>query len=498
MTARVSDTRAVYAPIVMSRRLAQVLVAATSGAVLVLEILAGRLLAPFIGVSLETFTGIIGVVLAGIALGAWLGGEAADRYDASKLIGPAIAAGGIASLLALPIVRTLGPAFGTGMASIVLLTLFAFFVPAVVLSAVSPLVAKLRLTSIDETGAVVGGLSAAGTVGALVGTFLTGFVLVRSVPVTPLVVALGIGLTVSGAVLHWYFTRTFPSVLSGGAAMLAVAMAWVAGPPCDFETGYACINVVVDDDNPSGRSLYLDTARHAYVDLDDPTNLDVRYIRLFTQVIDSVSEGSIRTLHVGGGGFSLPAYLQHTRPGSLDRVLEIDGELVDVAQSELGIRLNTEAGRASGIESVVGDARVTIGEELDDTFDVVVGDAYSGLTLPWHLTTDEFVKEIDRVLAPDGIYVMNLIDGGDNAFARAQLRTVMETFAHGLMIIPSDEPIGARPVNQVAVFSNRPLPRLEIAPADGSLLASSEFDSWVTSGEFLSDDFAPVDQLRAS
>ena len=65
--------------------LAIVLVVGTSAAVLVLEILAGRLLAPYVGVSLNTYTGIIGTVLAGIAIGAGLGGVAADRFDPRRL-----------------------------------------------------------------------------------------------------------------------------------------------------------------------------------------------------------------------------------------------------------------------------------------------------------------------------------------------------------------------------------------------------------------------------
>ena len=467
------------------------LVAVTSGAVLVLEILAGRLLAPFIGVSLETFTGIIGIVLAGIALGAWAGGEAADRYDPSRLIGPAISGGGVATLLSLPIVRILGPNFGAGMVSIVLLTTCAFFAPAVILSAVSPLVAKMRLTSIAETGAVVGGLSAAGTLGALAGTFLTGFVFVRAVPVTPLVVALGVALTIGGVGLHWYFAKQRPSLAGASAAVLAAVMAWSAAPPCDHETGYACINVVADDDNPSGRSLYLDTARHAYVDLSDPTTLDVRYIRLFTQVLDSVGSDPITTLHVGGGGFSLPTYLQHTRPGSSDVVLEIDGDLVDVAVDELGLTLG------SGIEAVVGDARVTISEQPTDAFDVVVGDAYSGLTVPWHLTTAEFTAEVDRVLKPGGVYVINLIDGRENAFARAQLRTIAETFEVGVVILPPDGRVDRRLVNQVAVFSHDELPSLDIDPDDGLLLPETDLEGWIGDAPLLRDEFAPVDQLRA-
>ena len=107
----------------MKAGLARALVAGSSAAVLVIEILAGRLLAPYVGVSLETFTGIIGVVLAGIATGAWLGGVLADNRDARKLIGAALAIGGALTWLVLPILDALGPQFGSGGAAIIMLSL---------------------------------------------------------------------------------------------------------------------------------------------------------------------------------------------------------------------------------------------------------------------------------------------------------------------------------------------------------------------------------------
>ena len=118
--------------------LAAVLVFATSGAILVLEILAGRLLAPYVGVTLETYTGIIGTVLAGISLGTWLGGRAADRTDPRRLLGPLLVVGGALALLVVPaisLVSALRP--GSGPAAIVLFSAAAFFAPAAVLSAVT-------------------------------------------------------------------------------------------------------------------------------------------------------------------------------------------------------------------------------------------------------------------------------------------------------------------------------------------------------------------------
>jgi hypothetical protein len=135
------------------------LVSFTSASVLVLEILAGRMLAPFVGVTLETFTGIIGTVLAGIAVGSWLGGHAADRTDPQRFLPPLLVVGGALVIVTPAVVTVVGPTLsGDGPTQIAGLAVFGFFAPAAVLSAVSPTVAKIELRSLDDTGTLVGGL----------------------------------------------------------------------------------------------------------------------------------------------------------------------------------------------------------------------------------------------------------------------------------------------------------------------------------------------------
>ncbi|MGH2476999.1 MAG: fused MFS/spermidine synthase, partial [Candidatus Limnocylindrales bacterium] len=135
--------------------------------VLVLEIAAGRLLAPYVGVSLTTYTGIIGAILAGIALGAWLGGRAADAFGPVRLLGPTFTLGGFAAIAAIPIVDLLGAAeLGDGFVAIVTLATAAFVAPAAILSAVAPMLVRATLTDVATSGSLVGRLSAIGTAGA--------------------------------------------------------------------------------------------------------------------------------------------------------------------------------------------------------------------------------------------------------------------------------------------------------------------------------------------
>jgi spermidine synthase len=463
-----------------------------SAAVLVLEIIAGRMMAPYVGISLETFTGIIGTVLAGIAAGAALGGRIADRRDPRPLIGPALVVGGALAWLSVPIVAALGPDVGSGPTAIVTLTVAAFFLPVAVLSAVSPMVAKLRLETLDETGSVVGGLSAAGTVGALAGTFVTGFVLVAAIPSSTIVVVVGAVVVAAGIVLTWWLRRRPPATLAVGlGAVVVLAGLGFASTDrfCEHETAYYCVRIERDPTNPDARNLYLDRLRHAHVDLADPTNLDVRYVRLFADVAGAMPPGPLRALHIGGGGFSFPRYLAAVRPGTRNLVLEIDGELVRIAKRELGLVENED------LQVDVGDARLVLDDLDDRSYDVVVGDAFAGESVPWHLTTAEVAAELDRVLAPDGVYMMNVIDGGRSRFARAELATLARQFDHVGVVLPPGGVSQELPQNQVLVASDVPLPRMDLDEADGRLVTGAELQRYIDGAPRLTDDHAPVDQL---
>ena len=114
----------------LSWPVAAVLTFLAAASVLVLEIAAGRLLAPYVGVSLTTYTGIIGAILAGIAVGAWLGGRAADAFGPRALLGPSFVLGGLAAIASVPIVGAVGAAdLGDGFVRIVTLATVAFVVP---------------------------------------------------------------------------------------------------------------------------------------------------------------------------------------------------------------------------------------------------------------------------------------------------------------------------------------------------------------------------------
>ena len=475
---------------------AAALVFGASASVLVVEVVALRLLAPYLGLTLETSTLVIGVALAAIAMGSWAGGRVADLMPPHRALGPLLAVSGVA-VAATPFAVRAAGAFDRG-ALLMLVSTFAIIIPGTFLAAVTPMVTKLRLTSLHETGTIVGRLSAIGTAGAIVGTVVTGFVLISRLPVSGIMIGLGVLLVLSAAAVEFrvrgWRSGIAPAVLVfiGGAAVA------VAPGDCDVETIYHCAVVVTDPDRPSGRVLVLDGAPHSYVDLDDPTYLDWDYAKAVASVIDTgYAEGKpLRVYHIGGGGLTLPRYLERVRPGTSSLVSEIDPGVVKI-DKQLGLE------SSNGIEVRVEDARLRLVQLADDSRDLVLGDAFGGVSVPWHLTTRETVREIERVLTGDGIYVINLLDYGPLAFARAEVATLADTFDHVVLATEADtlthgEKAGG---NLVVIASNDPLDVASIAAstkkrgADWDVITGAELAAWTGDAAVLTDDYAPVDQL---
>jgi hypothetical protein len=479
-----------------SRGLAAGLVFVSSGAVLVLEILGIRLLAPYVGLTLETTTTIIGTVLAGIAAGAAVGGRAADRVDARLLLPLLLAAGGVLAIATVPLVRLLGTALRDGGdAAAFLITLIALFPPATMLSAVTPAVAKLQLRDLGSTGAVVGRVSAWATTGGLVGTFATGFVIVPLLPTDVAVFVLGGVLLVLAAALTlrsggapWTRSTTplvVVAVVVGGATV-------AVGSPCDRETSYHCARVDEDDLRPGGRTLLLEDLKHSYVDLRDLRHLEFDYTRWIGDAIDGMAPrgGPLDAVFLGGGGFTLPRYLGATRRASRSRVLEVDEELVDLAREEL------ELTTGPALTVRIGDARMTLRDEATASADLLVGDAFGGRAVPWHLSTVEFARDIRRVLKPNGLYALNVIDHPPLKLVRAEAATLLEVFADVALVAHPTTDGGPAGGNLVFLATDRPLSSAVRSPSRGARAHDrAAVARLAADADPLRDADAPADQL---
>lgn len=466
-----------------------------SGAVLVLEILSVRLLAPYVGLTLETTTSIIGAVLAGIAAGAALGGWVADRVEPQRLVIGLLIGGGLLVLLTVPIIRALGPAATEGGSLAAVGVAFAALVPvAAVLSGVTPTVARLQLSDLRASGTVVGRLSGWATAGALIGTFGTGFVLVPLMPVSSSILAIGALLVLTGFMLAVYIGSIGRSIATVTvlAALGLAGLTLAQSSPCEAETSYDCIRIEPDAENPQADVLVLNRAYNSDVDPSNPRYLGFPYELWIAQAIEEAAPPAkpMDAVFVGGGAFTLPRWLQAARPGSRSDVLEVDGGLVGYDRRILGLQTGPT------LRATVGDARLTMRREASASADVVVGDAFSGITVPWQLMTTEWMHEVRRVLKPNGIYVLNMVDLPPLRLLRAEAATLLASFANVSMVgepgPKSGLPEGG---NELLLASDGPLPPMH-KPVRAKAYNQSELEQIVGGVETLRDDYAPVDQLQ--
>lgn len=440
---------------------------------------------------------VIAIALGAIAAGSWTGGRLADRVPPLGLVGPLLAVSGAVVALTPALVRV-SAATGSAFLLTAVATL-TIFVPGALLAAVTPLVTKLSLRSLDQTGTVVGRLSGISTAGSILGTVVTGFVLITRVPVSGIMIGLGLAL-VAVAVVVMGLSRRRLVVLPVAALVLGGVGVAAVPSGCDLETAYHCAAVRSDPERSSGRTLVLDGASHSYVDLDDPTHLEYDYVRGVVATIDSAFPpgAPLRAHHLGGGGLTVPHHLGATRPGTRSTVSEIDPGVLRLDRERLGLLPD------DGIELAVEDARLGLARRGDASADLVVGDAFGGVSVPWHLTTRETVAEIRRVLDDDGVYVLNVIDSGSMDFARAEAATLAGVFEH--VAVASEPDVvartnGRRGANVVLAAADRPFDVAAVEAGvrelgtDWSVVTGAPAAAWWGDAVGLTDEYAPVDQL---
>jgi predicted membrane-bound spermidine synthase len=469
-----------------------------SGCLLVLEIVAGRIIAPTLGISLYTWTSVIGVVLAGLSLGNWLGGWIADRRPSRSVLSLLYLLSGLASGLVLVLSKSLdsiaAPVSWGAEWQVLWLTAVLFLLPSILLGTITPMIVKLSLNSLASTGRVVGRIQAAATLGSIVGVFATGFVLISAFGTRPVVA--GVALALFALAI---FSNPFWERRAGGSALpLNVALAsLVAGvftvglaatydSPCEKESNYYCIGVFQEG---AYKILALDMLIHGYVSVEDPALPVYPYEKVYRAVVDARFDKKKRLegFGIGGGAFTFPRYLERFHNGHT-LVAEIDEDVTKVARKEFGL-VDTPA-----IDITHKDARPALRDRpKDERYDVMLGDAFGDIAIPYHLVTREFNDLVARRLKPDGVYLVNVVDGVNYDFLRSYIRTMQQSFPYVDLLAVPGEAGGGQRATFVVGASKQPLPKTATTVTPQQLEAFIAERDTIT----LTDDHVPVDQLLA-
>jgi len=498
----------------------------SSACIMILELVAGRLIARHLGSSLYTWTSIIGVVLAGIAIGNYLGGRIADRFKARKALAVLFALCSVACVAVVILNNLVGQwillwHFSWPVRIFTHVSL-VFLGPSTLLGTISPVVAKMALDQGLPTGRTVGDIYAWGAAGSIAGTFLAGFYLIATFGTIAIIWTISASMLVM-AILYWarfWALYVWAVILTVLVTMGMAPVNWAEGAGAGLalrekpdphliyedESQYCYIAVKSLSDTPDKRAFMQDKLMHSSIEMDNILDLKYSYEQIYAAVTHLLSrgKGQLSVLVIGGGGYVYPRYVEKVWAGSRVDVVEIDPGVTEAAMQAFGLERDTS------INTFTMDARNYVNQLLEQEsaggrktrYDFIYEDALNDYSVPYQLTTKEFNDKIAQMLRDDGAYMIELIDIYDSGlFMGALINTLEQTFAH-VYVVAEKEPRRVRNTFVVIAakreisFENlreqKPVQGLELW-----ILDSSEIEELKQkpNGMVLTDDYAPVENL---
>jgi len=490
------------------RTLVLLVVALLSGAILMaLEIVGSRVLAPDFGGSIFVWGSLIGVFLAALSIGYYLGGRLVDQWPSAGLLAALLFAAGVFVLL-LPrydrvvcdriALRDYGPRANPLIACLIL-----FLVPAMLMAVTSPFVIRLTARTIKQVGRTAGIVYAVSTIGSIAGTLGAAFYLIPALGTRAILYLLG-GLLALTALL----AASARGAGRGGAAAAVLALCLFAQP------AYATERILLERDSPyhrlyvtedeSYRWLRSDNVWHTQMLLKDPHGRGLPYSD-YVDLAFLFHPEIRRVLVIGLGGGTIPKRFVRDYPQVKVEAVEIDPDVIKIAARYFDIH----AGPRLAIHEA--DGRIFL-RRSKEKWDLIVLDAYYADTVPFFLTTREFFQMVRDHLNPGGVLANNVVSsltGPRSAFFRSVYRTMRKVFpqVHAFAVPES----GARLIN-IEVFgvnASRQVTldtlRKQATKMQGKVIKDDQLLQRVNNCvrgpvrtddvPTLTDDYAPVDAL---
>ncbi|MGP6088884.1 fused MFS/spermidine synthase [Antarctobacter jejuensis] len=476
--------------------------AMVSAASLVVEIVAGRMLAPYVGMSLYTWTSVIAVVLAGFSVGHWWGGVLAGRPLKKSLTdtGWALFGAALTTALAAQALRlTAGPILDAAPGpvwGIAGLTLAAFFLPSFFAGAPAPVLTRAALAIGAAQGRALGAMFAAGAVGAIAGTLLAGFLFISWLG-SSATLAVVTGVYGLGALLCMGLARSLGPLAMVAAFTTAIvsAASLMAPNPCSVESRYFCLTVsdVSADPKRPAKALILDHLVHGISARDLPQVMFTDHAAMLDALARlRAPEPAFSSFHIGGGNYALPRAFAD-RGLTRITVAEIDPDVTRLAADAFWFD-------PAGATILHQDARMALRND-STRYDVIIGDAFTDTAVPQHLVTREFFELVHSRLTPGGSYLMNVIDYADRLEAVGSLiATLREVFPEVELWTEARRPDpGERVVMVIAAGAAPSEADSFVVPSPDrtrfAALAPAFVDQIAARGLILTDDYAPIDRL---
>ncbi len=408
-------------------------------AMMVIEICAYRLLAPFFGNSVYTWTALIGVILIAFSAGGYLGGYLSDRKLALDLLGWLLAGSAVLTFF-IPAFHTVFAVSlsGSGLiAGPVMISLLLFALPGILLGAVSPAAVRFYSLTLKDThvGAAAGTISMLGSLGSFVGTFLSGFFLLSTFGVRSIffgTATLLLLLAIAAFLLAKNTLKQQAPVILSGIFALGMSLMTTPKPKAgvifEHESFYHHIEVSEQSDgNVMRRVLQLDSTMEGGMDA-KTGDLILPYQHYWKLALLREPAKVSSALFIGAGAFGMPENVSRDFPEATVDVVEIDPQVIEVGRKFFKLDEHPR------VQAHAGDARRYLLQNGGKKWDLIFGDAYNGIRqIPPHLATQEFYQQIADHLEPKGVFIMNLIaaiTGPKSELTSGMLATVRKAFPY--------------------------------------------------------------------
>ncbi|MDD2759108.1 MAG: fused MFS/spermidine synthase [Methylomonas sp.] len=419
----------------LNRSLLLFTVTLCGGAVMILELLGTRIIAPFYGASLYIWSSLIAVTMIALALGYYMGGFLADRYPKLRLAHIVLLAALATSSIPLLSGWVLNATSPLGMRGGAFVSAFLLFtLPLTALAMVGPFVIKLATETLDDVGSTVGSVYAISTLGSVAATLLLGFLLLPVFGTRGIIFSLGIVLVLLGIVLILSDKRAFTSAAAVTPVMALAVLSTLLSAngyarPQTADTGFTVLHEaesiygwvrVVDNRAEGIRLLLSDASVLSATRLTNGQTL-LGY-QLIIGSLPVLRPAASDALVIGLGGGHIARELK--AKGLITDTIEIDPVVADASLQYFDFKPTGQF--------IVGDARYEV-KHLDKRYDFIVHDCFTGGSEPTHLLTVEMLQDLRRLLKDDGMLALNYVGftrGEGTAAVASVYKTLKQVLPH--------------------------------------------------------------------
>jgi len=490
----------------------EIIVFVVNAIYMILELIASRILSPYFGNSNMVWTSVIGIILLSTSLGNYLGGVIADKNNSNKNIKIILLMSGLLIMLIpicqrgiLEIITNIISSIKVGA---IISTIILFFIPSMLIGFISPIIVKLKMKDLEEVGKISGKISALATLGSIFGTFLGGFYLIPRFGCNQIVFVLAIIMfllifliknncnkkidiinisviicIILCSVCFYIYTKTneinAKKVLNGEF-----------GVNVSYDTEYGRI-LICNFNNEMGkfRNLNIDKGNESATYIDDEKYYDLvyEYTKYYDLMFNS-SNDIQNVLMIGGAGYSYPKYYISNYLNKNMDVVEIDGEVTEIAKKYFYLEKLIEEfdlQNNNRLNLITGDGRTYINRN-SKKYDAILNDAFAGEVPAKTLSTLEAAEKIYNSLNKNGVYLTNILSSisGDNSkFIKAEVNTLKQIFKNVYVVPCTDK-------NNLEIKQNN-----MVIATDDDLVIDNTINIDTNNAIVLTDNYCPVDSL---